>query len=105
MACSLNDDGLKCTAKTGSVVKVCVLSSATNLVSATYPDGATALTVAGDCTTFTVVAGNGLLVLNLAGPGHDSVEIVEDCGGGQTQHLFGYHDDFHPALVFPIVGN
>jgi hypothetical protein len=104
MACSLTDDGLQCTAATGSVVKVCVISSATNLVSATYPDGTTSLPVVGNCTTFTVAAGTGLLILNLAGP-QDSVEIVEDCGGGQSQHLFGYNDDFHPALTFPIVGN
>jgi hypothetical protein len=105
MGCSLTDDGLQCAAKTGSLVRVCVLSSGTNLVSATYPDGTTLLPVAGNCTSFTVVAGNGLLILNLAGPGNDSVEIVEDCGGGQTQHLFGYTDDFHPSLVFPIVGS
>ncbi len=105
MACTLTDDGLQCTAKTGSVVRICVISSATNLVSATYPDGTTQLPVAGKCTTFTVVAGSGLLILNLAGPANDAVEIVEDCGNGQTNHLFGYTDDFHPALVFPIIGN
>jgi hypothetical protein len=104
MACSLTDNGLQCAAATGSSVKVCVISSSTTLVSATYPDGTTSIPVAGNCTTFTVVAGSGLLILNLAGPA-DSVEIVEDCGNGQTQHLFGYQDDFHPALVFPIVGN
>jgi len=105
MACSLIDDGPQFKAKTGSFVKVCVISAATNLVSATYPDGRTQLPINGTCTTFTVVAGAGLLILNLAGPGSDAVEIVEDCGNGHTQHLFGYHDDFHPALVFPIGGN
>ena len=104
MACSLTDNGLQCTAATGSVVKVCVLAAATNLVSATYPDGTTSLQVAGNCATFTVVAGVGLLMLNLSGP-QDSVEIVEDCGGGQTRHLFGYDDDYHPFLGFSIVGN
>jgi len=104
MACSLSDDGLQCTATTGSVVRVCVISSATNLASAAYPNDTTSIPVSGKCTSFTVVSGLGFLMLNLSGPGHDSVEIVEDCGNGQTQHLFGYHDDFHPTLVFPIVG-
>jgi len=101
MACSLTDNGAQCSARTGSVVAVKVVASATTLVSAEY-NGA-AISVAGSSTTFTVVAGSALLLLNLAGP-QDTVESVEDCGGGTTNHLFGYSDDFHPALGFTIVG-
>jgi len=101
MACSLTDDGLQCSAKTGSQVTVKVISSATNLVSAQYNDQD--VPVSDNSMSFAVVAGVALLLLNLAGP-EDSVEIVEDCGGGQTQHLFGYDDDFHPVLGFSIMG-
>jgi hypothetical protein len=102
MACSLTDNGLQCTANTGSVVTVKVVAKATTLVLAEY-NGA-AIPLVNNSTTFTVVAGNALLLLNLAGA-QDTVEIVEDCGGGKTNHLFGYSDDFHPALGFTIVGN
>jgi hypothetical protein len=102
MACSLTDNGLRCTAKTGSVVTVKVAATATTLVWAEY-NGAS-IPVANNSTTFTVVAGNALLLVNLAGP-QDDVEILEDCGGGNTNHLFGYSDDFHPALGFTIIGN
>lgn len=102
MACSLTDNGLQCTAKTGSVVTVKVVATATTLVLAEYNGGP--IPAVNNSTTFTVVSGNALLLLNLAGA-QDSVEIVEDCGGGNTNHLFGYSDDFHPALGFTIVGN
>lgn len=101
MACSLTDNGLQCTAKTGSLVTVKVVAVATTLVLAEY-NGVT-IPVVSNSTTFTVAAGNALLLLNLAGP-QDSVEIVEDCGSGKTNHLFGYNDDFHPALGFTIAG-
>src|SRR6266851_95448 len=99
MACSLTDNGLQCTAKTGSVVTIKVVAAATTLVLAEYKGGV--IPVANNTITFTVVVGNGLLLLNLAGP-QDTVEIVEDCGGGSTNHLFGYSDDFHPVLGFTI---
>lgn len=102
MPCSLSDDGLKCAAKTGAVVTIKVIAAATNLVSAQYDDADSP--VNNNSTTFKVVSGVALLLLNLSGP-KDSVEIVEDCGGGKTQHLFGYDDDFHPVLGFSIVGN
>jgi hypothetical protein len=101
MACSLTDNGLQCTAKTGSVVTVKVVAASTTLVLAEYRGGV--IQVANNTTTFTVVTGHALLLLNLAGP-NDTVEIVEDCGGGITGHLFGYKDDSVRALGFTIVG-
>ena len=84
-----------------SVVTIKVVATATTLVLAEY--NGVSIPVVNNSTTFTVVAGNVLLLLNLAGP-QDTVEIVEDCGGGNTNHLFGYNDDFHPALGFTIAG-
>lgn len=102
MPCALTDDGVKFSGATGAVVTVKVKSNATTLNSADYNDNS--IPVAGNSTTFTIVAGKALLLLDLSGP-NDSVEIVEDCGGGGTRHMFGYQDDFHPVLGFKIVGS
>lgn len=101
MACKLTKSGFQFEAPTGSDVTVKVISNATTLVNADYDDAS--IPVGNNSTTFTVVAGKALLLLDLAGP-QDSVEIVEDCGGDQTQHLFGYDSDFHPVIGFTIIG-
>ena len=99
--CVLNQNNGQYNAATGAAVTVCVVAGATTLVSATY-NGAPAQ-VNGNCTTFTVVAGTAVLYITLAGP-QDDVQIVEDCGGGETQVLFAYQHDYHPILGFAIVG-
>ncbi|HXO42685.1 MAG TPA: hypothetical protein VN999_14625 [Thermoanaerobaculia bacterium] len=99
--CVLSRNNGQYNAATGSAVTVCVVAGATSLVSATYNDAA--VPVNGNCTTFTVVAGTAVLYVTLAGP-QDDVQIVEDCGGGQTQVLFAYEHDYHPIVGFAIVG-
>jgi hypothetical protein len=86
-------------ATVGAKVTVKVIADNTLLVSATYNDQP--IPVAKNSVIFTVVAGNALLLLILAGPEED-VEIVEDCT--PPLHMFGYNDDAHPALGFTIVG-
>ncbi len=101
MACSLTNNGMHFSAAVGATVTVRVIADNTKLVEAEY--SGLPLPVANNSATFSVVAGSNLLSLNLTGPQED-VEIVEDCGGGNTQHMFGYTDDAHPALAFNIVG-
>ena len=102
MACSLTDEGLRFSAAKGSKVTVKLIADNTKLARAEYDD--TALPIDNDISaTFTVAPGAKLLLLNPSGPAED-VEIVEDCGAGQTLHMFGYSDDAHPALGFTIVG-
>jgi len=101
MACSLTDNGMQFSAAIGAKVTVKVIADNTKLVEAEYNDQS--IPVVNNSATFTVVGGSNLLWLNLAGPQED-VEIVEDCGGGKTQHMFGYTDDAHPALGFTIIG-
>jgi hypothetical protein len=84
----------------GARVTVRVIADNTKLVEAEY--SGLPLPVANNGVTFAVVPGSNLLSLNLTGPPED-VEIVEDCGGGNTQHM-GYTDDAHPVLAFNIVG-
>lgn len=103
MACQLTRTGPRYKAATGATVTVCVKSGATNLISATYPDGVQDVPVASNCTTFTVQAGIGILLLNLMGP-QDTVQIVEDCGGGQSQVLFEYDNDFQTPINIAIEG-
>ncbi|HEX4499401.1 MAG TPA: hypothetical protein VIE43_27255 [Thermoanaerobaculia bacterium] len=102
MPCSLTKSGIEFDAATGAVVTIKLKAkSTTQIVDAEYNDASIPVTANG--TTFTVVSGPALLFLFLAGP-PDTVEILEDCGGGKTQHLFGYKSDFHPALGFKIAG-
>jgi hypothetical protein len=103
MSCSLTKRGIGFHATTGKAVTITLKAkSTTQIVEAEYND--VAVPVTSNSTTFTVVSGTALLFLFLAGP-PDTVEILEDCGGGETQHLFGYKGDFHPVLGFKIVGS
>lgn len=102
MACSLTDNIFNFSAANGANVTVKIIADNTRLVGAEYNDQP--LQISNNTSvSFTVVAGRSLLLLNPAGPEED-VEIVEDCGAGQTLHMFGYKDDSHPALGFTIVG-
>jgi hypothetical protein len=101
--CSLTQNGIEFDATTGNAVTIKLKAkSTTQIVEAEYNDDL--ITVADNSTTFTVVSGPALLFLFLAGP-PDTVEVLEDCGGGKTKRLFGYKGDFHPALGFKIVGS
>lgn len=102
MACSLTDEGLRFSAAVGAKVTVKIIADNTKFVRAEY-DGQELPITNNISTTFTVLAGSKLLLLNPAGPPED-VEIVEDCGASQPLHIFGYSDDSHPALGFTIVG-
>lgn len=102
MPCMLSKAGFDWTATNGSSVTVKVIADNTSMTGAKYNGGD--LTPQNNSVTFTIVDGTALLLLALAGP-PESVEIVEDCGGGKTQHLFGYEDDFHPVIGFTIIGH
>lgn len=101
MACALTRSGFDWTARTGATVTVKVIADNTTLTGAKY--NGQDITFQNKSTSFTVVQGPALLLLALAGP-PEAVEIVEDCGGGQTQHLFGYEGEFHPVVGFNIIG-
>lgn len=102
MPCSLTRNGIEFDATTGDVVTIKLKAkSTTQIVEAEYNHIQTPVT--NNSTTFTVASGRALLFLFLAGP-PDTIEILEDCGGGKTKHLFGYKGSFHPVLGFKIVG-
>ncbi len=102
MACSLTKSGFDWNAAVNAKVTVKVVAnSTTTLIAAEY--NGIKLAVQNNATSFTVAQGPNLLLLALAGP-KDTVEVVEDCGGGQTNHLFGYHDEPPHVLGFTIVG-
>ena len=99
--CSLTRNNGSFNAPTGSNVTVKVVAHSTTLVVAEYNDASTP--VNANAVTFAVVAGDAELFLTLAGP-QDDVQIVEDCGAGNTQVLYSYSNDFHPILGFKITG-
>lgn len=101
MACALTKSGFDLTAKTGAAVIVRIVADNTKLTGAKYGDQD--LPFQDNSTSFAVANGGKLLKLALAGPAED-VEIVEDCGGGQTQHLFGFQNEFQPVVSLNIIG-
>lgn len=103
MPCSLVSSGSNWTAAINAVVTVKVTSNSgtVNVVGANYNNNA--IPAPNNTVQFTVVNGPALLMITLAGP-PDTIEVVEDCGGGQTQHLFGYTNAYHPLLGFTIIG-
>lgn len=61
----------------------------------------------GDTVQFTVAAGSNLMgfIVAVANP-QDTVEIIEDCGSGQTQVLESFKNDPHdPATGFTVFGS
>ena len=102
MACSLTKVGSRFSAAIGAKVTVKIIADNTTFVRVEYGGQAVPIT-SGTSATFTVLAGNKLLLLNPAGPKED-VEIVEDCGTTPPLHMFGYNDDQHPSIGFTIVG-
>lgn len=102
MACALTRSGFDLTAKTGAAVTIKVVADNTQLTGAKYGDQD--LAFQDNSTKFTVANGGKLLMLALAGPPED-VDIVEDCGGGQTQSLFSFQNQFQPVVGLNIIGN
>ena len=102
MACALTESGFDFTAKAGAAVTIRVVADNTKLTGAKYGDQD--LPFQDNATSFTVANGGKLLMLALAGPAED-VDIVEDCGGGQTQSLLSFQNQFQPVVGLNIVGN
>lgn len=101
MGCSLKNNGSNWTARTGGLVTLKLIAANTVIATATYNNQE--LSPENNTVHFTVVSGQGLLLLSLAGP-PEALEVVEDCGGGISQHIFGYPAEFHPVLGFSILG-
>jgi hypothetical protein len=101
MACSLTRSGAHFTGTIDANVTVRVVANSTSVVKATYHG--VDLNASNNVATFKVIQGTARLVLSLAGP-PDDVSIVEDCGGGNTQELFGYQGEFHPSVRLQIIG-
>lgn len=107
MACSLQPDpSNKCDfiASTGSNVTVKVASITPNVIAglATAKNNKKLLPITNDDTTnFTVAAGLNTLefVIAVSDP-HCTVQVLEDCGGGNTQIL----DQFENNPADPVVG-
>jgi len=109
MACVLNPDSsfaFDFKAKTGTQATVKVTATGNvRFLSATQ--NSANLTVQNqDTVTFTVLAGVNLLefVIACANP-NDTIRILEDCGGGQTQELESFpNDPSDPITGFSIFG-
>lgn len=108
MACVLKPDSsfaFDFTASTGAQATVKVTASGNARFLAATQNSKN-LTVNQDTLTFTVQPGVNLLelVTAVANP-NDTVTILEDCGGGQTQELENFpNDPSDPITGFSVFG-
>ena len=110
MACSLTRDAtgrFDFLANTGAAVTVKVRATGNARFVSANQSGNKLPVTHGDTVQFTVAAGSNLLifVVAVADP-QDTVEIIEDCGAGQTQLLERFKNDpGDPATGFTVFGS
>jgi hypothetical protein len=110
MACSLTRDAtgrFDFLASTGATVTVKVTAGGNARFVSANQNGNKIPVTNGDTVQFTVAAGSNLMgfIVAVANP-QDTVEIIEDCGAGQTQLLERFKNDpADPATGFTVSGS
>lgn len=94
------------TAKTGAQVTVNIAATGNARFLAATQNSANLTVQSQNSVTFSVLAGVNLLefVTAVANP-NDTIQILEDCGGGQTQELENFpNDPGDPITGFSVFG-
>jgi len=108
MPCSLNLTGLLPTCAADSQVTIRLIAATAILQRASLNN--TDLTDSIDPGTkslsFTVPAGrNTVILVLLPPPASESMEVVEDCGQGQTQPIVSFGSGIHASISFDIIAS
>jgi hypothetical protein len=105
MTCSLDLKPLIPTTKANSNVTV-RLNAATATIqraSLNHTDITEDIDPTGKTVSFTVPAGiNTVVLVLLPPPTGESMDLVEDCGGGQAQTIFSFGSGIHASISFFI---
>jgi hypothetical protein len=106
MPCSLDLTGLVATAKAGAQVTIKLIAATSVIQRASLNDADITANIdaTGSILSFTVLAGRNTVVLVLLPPPtSEMMQIVEDCGGGNTQPILSFGSGIHAAITFDII--
>jgi hypothetical protein len=108
MACSLDLTGLLPTCKADATVKIKLIADEAVLQRASLnnTDLTSSISQADNSLSFTVPAGrNTVILVLLPPPASEPMQIVEDCGGGNTQPIFSFGSGIHASVTFDIIAS
>ena len=107
MACVLTMIGpMYYSAPIGSTVTVAIQNVVTQKLGAGTYNLAPCTQVSDTSVSFKVVAGDKALDLAIIGDQNvpEDLDLVEVCGGGATNFLYGYRDDYEDSIRLTIKG-
>ena len=108
MACSLDLTGDDAAAKKDTTVTVRVVAAKTILKQASLneSDISSDIDPANNSVSFKVPEGKNTVVLTLfPPPAPESLQVVEDCGGGVTQPILSFGPGIHASATFEIIAS
>jgi len=108
MACSLDLRPLVPTAKAGAQVTIKLIAdqSIIQRASLNTVDITDDIDTTGKSVSFSLPAGrNTVLFVLLPPPTSEDMDVVEDCGGGQTQTILSFGAGIHASISFDIIAS
>src|ERR1700688_5281937 len=108
MACALDLTGLVPTARADAQVTFKLIAAKTTIQRASINDTDITEDIdnTGKIVSFSVPAGTNTVILVLLPPAAgEDVDLVEDCGGGNTQPILSFGIGIHVSMMFNIVAS
>jgi len=108
MACSLDLTGLVATAKADANVAIKLIAdkSVIQRASLNHSDISDDIDPTGKSLSFSVPAGrNTIILVLLPPPTSETMKLVEDCGGGNSQTIVSFGAGIHASISFDIIAS
>ncbi len=108
MACALDLTGLVATAKADAQVTIKLVAATATIQRASInkTDITDDIDPTGKVVSFPVPAGtNTVILVLLPPPTGETMDLVEDCGGGNTQAILSFGSGIHASISFNIIAS
>lgn len=106
MACALDLSGLIAAAKAGAKVTIKLIAPTSIIQRVSLNDNDITDQLQDNSISFTVLAGrNTIILVLLPPPASEPMQIIEDCGGGNTQTILSFGSGIHASVSFDIIGS
>lgn len=108
MPCALDLTGLLATAKADALITLKLIAKVSIIQRASLNDSDITpnISSSGKSLSFKVLAGrNKIVLVLLPPPTSESMQIVEDCGGGNTQPIISFGSGIHASITFDIIAS
>jgi|ERR1700756_1226770 len=108
MACALDLTGLVPTAKANANVTIKLIAPTATIQRASInkTDISDDIDPTGKVVSFQVPAGtNTVILVLLPSPAGEDMDLVEDCGGGNTQPIVSFGSGIHASISFNIIAS